>query len=285
MGLESVTFISDLVSTNPVSTDLKSAGDDHIRRIKAALLNTFPLVTGAVSATHMEINALVGVTDFVQDQIDDLVAADAYLTTTKVSYSDLSTTPLAIIYGGTGAATAPAARTALGAAADASLQTLWIPAVAMTPALTSGASFEVYESTNRKRVFKTLSFADGSDKAAQFFVQMPKGWDEGTITAKFHYYASATGDITWALQAAAIETTRDELWGTAQVITDTIGGSNIPYVTDATPAITIGNTPTAEALVSFNVYRDGDAGSDTCAGIGYLIGVAIQYSTTSLSDA
>ncbi len=94
MGLESVTFISDLVSTNPVSTDLKSAGDDHLRRIKSALLNTFPLVTGAVSVTHMELNALVGVTDFVQDQIDslsstvvdyydELVAADAYLTTTK----------------------------------------------------------------------------------------------------------------------------------------------------------------------------------------------------------
>lgn len=70
MGLESVTFISDLVSTNPVGGDPKSAGDDHIRRIKSALLNTFPLVTGAVSVTYMELNALVGVTDFVQDQFD-----------------------------------------------------------------------------------------------------------------------------------------------------------------------------------------------------------------------
>lgn len=73
MGLESVTFISDLVSTNPVSTDLKSDGDDHIRRIKSALLNTFPLVTGAVSVTHMELNALVGVTTNIQSTFDSIV--------------------------------------------------------------------------------------------------------------------------------------------------------------------------------------------------------------------
>ena len=114
MGLESVTFISDLVSTNPVSTDLKSAGDDHIRRIKSALLNTFPLVTGAVSATHMELNALVGVTDFVQDQLD----AKATISTTGVN-SDITeltglTEPLSVSQGGTGVTATEDIYTALG---------------------------------------------------------------------------------------------------------------------------------------------------------------------------
>lgn len=57
MGLESVTYISDLVATNPVgATDQKSQGDDHIRNIKSALLATFPNITGAVTLTHGEIN-------------------------------------------------------------------------------------------------------------------------------------------------------------------------------------------------------------------------------------
>jgi len=57
MPLESVTFISDLVATNPVNaTDQVAQGDDHLRNIKLALLNTFPSITGAVTATHTAIN-------------------------------------------------------------------------------------------------------------------------------------------------------------------------------------------------------------------------------------
>lgn len=42
MPLESATFLSGLVSSNPASTDQVSLGDDHIRLIKAVLLSTFP---------------------------------------------------------------------------------------------------------------------------------------------------------------------------------------------------------------------------------------------------
>jgi hypothetical protein len=42
MGLEVPTYINDLVTTNPLATDLKSVGDDHLRAIKSAVRNTFP---------------------------------------------------------------------------------------------------------------------------------------------------------------------------------------------------------------------------------------------------
>lgn len=45
MGLESATYINDLVSSNPASTDLRGQGDDHIRLIKAAVRATFPNAT------------------------------------------------------------------------------------------------------------------------------------------------------------------------------------------------------------------------------------------------
>lgn len=70
MALETATYISDLVTTNPTSTDPKSQGDDHIRLVKAALKTTLPNITGAVSATHTELSYSSGVTSAIQTQIN-----------------------------------------------------------------------------------------------------------------------------------------------------------------------------------------------------------------------
>jgi len=42
MGLESATFVNDLVTSNPTATDFKAQGDDHLRLLKTALKNSFP---------------------------------------------------------------------------------------------------------------------------------------------------------------------------------------------------------------------------------------------------
>lgn len=42
MGLESASFINDLIITNPPGSDLTSQGDDHIRMLKTVLRNSFP---------------------------------------------------------------------------------------------------------------------------------------------------------------------------------------------------------------------------------------------------
>ena len=70
MGLETGTYISDLVSTNPISADPKSEGDDHIRLVKSTVKATFPNITGAVTPTHTELNYVDGVTSAIQAQID-----------------------------------------------------------------------------------------------------------------------------------------------------------------------------------------------------------------------
>jgi len=62
MGLETGTYISDLNSSNPVAGDPVNEGDDHIRLVKSTVKATFPSITGAVSATHTELNKLDGVT-------------------------------------------------------------------------------------------------------------------------------------------------------------------------------------------------------------------------------
>lgn len=70
MGLESVTYIDDLNELWPLGTDAKSAGDDHIRRIKAAIKATFPEIAGEVEASHTELSFCVGVTSAIQTQLD-----------------------------------------------------------------------------------------------------------------------------------------------------------------------------------------------------------------------
>lgn len=60
MGLESGTYISDLVATNPLSSDLSSTGDDHIRLLKSLIKATFPNISGAVTPTHTELNYVDG---------------------------------------------------------------------------------------------------------------------------------------------------------------------------------------------------------------------------------
>jgi microcystin-dependent protein len=42
MGLEAATYVNDLTTTNPVSTDKRKQGDDHLRLIKTVLKTTFP---------------------------------------------------------------------------------------------------------------------------------------------------------------------------------------------------------------------------------------------------
>lgn len=58
MGLESTTYIDGLVVTNPTGTDGKSQGDDHLRLIKSVLKNSFPGITGAVTVTQAQLNAV-----------------------------------------------------------------------------------------------------------------------------------------------------------------------------------------------------------------------------------
>lgn len=64
MGLETFTgvYINGLNTSNPTGSDGKDEGDNHLRGIKLVLQNTFPQITGAVTATQAELNKLDGCT-------------------------------------------------------------------------------------------------------------------------------------------------------------------------------------------------------------------------------
>ena len=64
MGLETASYISQLVAANPTATDPISQGDDHLRLIKSVLQTQFSGLSGttAVTASGAEMNLLDGVT-------------------------------------------------------------------------------------------------------------------------------------------------------------------------------------------------------------------------------
>lgn len=59
MALESASYISDLNTSNPLSTDTVSQADDHLRLIKKVLKDTFPNLNGPVTSTPLQLNSPV----------------------------------------------------------------------------------------------------------------------------------------------------------------------------------------------------------------------------------
>ncbi|WP_428142414.1 hypothetical protein [Delftia acidovorans] len=70
MSVEAALYPPQLNTAWPQALDMVSEGDDHIRLTKTVLKTTFPNVAGAISATDVQINYLVGVTSSIQSQID-----------------------------------------------------------------------------------------------------------------------------------------------------------------------------------------------------------------------
>ena len=113
MPLETGEFITDLVITNPLGTDPKSQGDDHLRLLKKTVQQSFPAIDAAVTNDSATINTweariaaleapAVGVVQFVSFQ-DGAVATGALAIpndnsipqiTEGVEYMDLIYTPL-----------------------------------------------------------------------------------------------------------------------------------------------------------------------------------------------
>jgi len=62
MGIETFvgTYIDGLNPNWPLGSDGVNTADDHDRGIKLVLQNTFPNISGAVTATHTELNKLDG---------------------------------------------------------------------------------------------------------------------------------------------------------------------------------------------------------------------------------
>jgi microcystin-dependent protein len=57
--IETAPFINGLNASNPAASDGMNGADDHMRLTKAAILATFPNISGAVTASHTQLNSIL----------------------------------------------------------------------------------------------------------------------------------------------------------------------------------------------------------------------------------
>src|SRR5690349_20166112 len=91
MGLETGTRVTDLVTTNPTATDLRSQGDDHLRLIKTVVKNDvlnalgtqakqdITIASGAITPAALS-SAIINLTGegSVADNLDTITATNKY---------------------------------------------------------------------------------------------------------------------------------------------------------------------------------------------------------------
>ena len=167
---------------------------------------------------------------------------------------------------------------------------IYIAAAAMQPSVSGGcAALATVAISAGQPDICVLDFDASTDESAQFSIVMPKSWNEGTITAKFHWThaAAASFAVVWGIQAVAVsnDDTIGVSFGTAVTVTDTGGTTIDKYDSDETAAMTVAGTPAAEDLVFFKVYRDADAGGDTLNVDARLLGVTLYITTDAGTDA
>lgn len=167
-------------------------------------------------------------------------------------------------------------------------ETIFIPASAMTPTATNGATAGTTEYATNDINIDYLSFDGATEQYAEFQCPMPENWDRSTIKAKF-FWTSATGStagdtVEWEIAAGALSDNDaiDAALGTGQVISDALLADNggDMQLSGATPALTVGGTPALADMVHFKVSRN-VGGTDDMTEAAWLFGAWIQYKITN----
>lgn len=171
---------------------------------------------------------------------------------------------------------------------DASLvHEIWIPAGSFVSRTTNGAADGTAESTTNLIMRSTKDFDASTIEYVQAELGMPKSWDEGTITVKFVWEATSTGDVVWGAQAVCIsdDDVTDAAFGATQTVTDSVTATTDTMHSAYTAAITPGGTPAANDTMILQVYRNASNAADTCTVDAKLRGVWVKLTTNAKDDS
>ena len=172
-------------------------------------------------------------------------------------------------------------------AKTAGLETIWVPATAMSPTTTNGCTaLASVETTAGKPDMVVLAFPVAADSFAQFSLAFPKSYNLGTVTYQVFWAGiAATTNCNWTVQAVAIsnDTSIDATYGTAVAVTDAAQGAveelNVSAVSGA---LTIGGSVADDDLCVFRIGRDVSAGD--MAGDAQLLGIKLFFTTDLAND-
>ena len=169
-------------------------------------------------------------------------------------------------------------------------ETIWIPAEAITPTTTQPcASLTLVEAGTNDVDYNVLDFDASSDEYANFRIQFPKSWNEGTVTFQVAWTSTATDTdgVAWGLQGVALadDETIDSTWGTAVVVTDdNISAAGDMLITSESSAVTIAGSPSTDETVIFRIFRDVSDGNDDMTEDARLLGIRLFFTTSASED-
>ena len=174
------------------------------------------------------------------------------------------------------------------AAKVAGLETIYVPAVSMSPTTSFGcASIAQVELSNGPEI-TTLDFDPNTDENAQFTVCFPKSWNEGTITFQAFWTVTGTntGTVAWGLQGVSIadDVSINTSFGTNVVATAKAfsGTSNDMTVSAVSGAVTVASAA-VDTQTYFQIMRDVSA--DDQSGDARLLGIKLFFTTDAKNDA
>jgi hypothetical protein len=165
-------------------------------------------------------------------------------------------------------------------------QTMWVPASAMAPRVTSGCAPSIRE-TNSITI-SVMACDTAADEAAQFTVAFPKSWNLGTLTFQPFWTAAAgtaTNTVDWELSCGAFsndDAITSATLGTAVAVNDALLAANDVHVGSESSALTVGGTPADDDLVFCQILRD--VSDDTIANDVELLGIKLFYTDDLATD-
>jgi hypothetical protein len=152
------------------------------------------------------------------------------------------------------------------------------------PAAACGNTFD---SGTSDVIITTCDFDDGTSVAserADFYLPMPKSWDEGTFTFQFIWTtntgsAGQTVQLTLACSAIGDGDALNAIFGTAVAVSDTWSAATAEHVSAESAAVTCSGTPAENDVVYFRLVRD--TANDDMTGDLKLIAVKIWYTNNA----
>jgi len=174
-------------------------------------------------------------------------------------------------------------------------QTLWVPASALWVTVTNGAGsvVPVESGTTGTANIQGMPFSKASnlDRYAQFDIAFPKGWDEGTVTAVFHWTAlnteTGTKNVLWGLQAFAVGDggSINGTFGTLVTVQDVFISAKTEHISVESGAIAVSGVAEDKRSI-FRVVRQASVtASDTLAQDALLLGIRLFYTTNAAIDS
>lgn len=292
--------LADLFKTiNLLGSESSPAADDTLALFDISTSEADTITLGDLFKVIASLTSLTAV-----DAADSLPVYDASASSTKVAtvsnvFAALNTLTedtapsMTADYVGTYDSSAAASKKVLLGKVGVGKYSFYVDAASMKSTTTgskTGATLTANRDLGANDVGgSVLSFSATAKTHAWFRYAMPKGWDQGTVTARFYWTAATgTGTVEWEIAAAILrddDSTGTSL-GAAVTVTDALLATDDAHITAETGAITAGGTAANPCLVLFQIARDGTVGNtdDTFSAAAQLLGVEISYTRSANTD-